>query len=112
MPDMVKRSNTFTKDLSALSKDDEKENIPKPQKTTRKVSNAGANQNDRKNSIVHKPSFSKQDDGTTLRKRKASQCVRRKSTADRKRFNRHAYAFLDRVSCFGCTCWLLNVVCA
>ena len=100
---MVKRSSTYTKDISTLSKDEEKENVHKPAKTARKVSNVGVNQNDRKS--IHKPSFGKHDrpvEGTSLRKRRAGANYVRRERKDRSdRFARHAYTFLDRVSCFG-----------
>ncbi|XP_063680293.1 mitogen-activated protein kinase-binding protein 1-like isoform X3 [Bolinopsis microptera] len=101
---MVKRSGTYTKDISTLSKDAEKENVPKPVvKTVRRPSNAGSNLNE-KRTLARQQSKGKQEDGTQLKKEKsvlrkrANNYVRRGQKDQRSdRFARHAYAFLDRV---------------
>ncbi|KAL5258953.1 hypothetical protein ACHWQZ_G009430 [Mnemiopsis leidyi] len=94
---MVKRSETYTKDISTLSKDEEKENVPCRGSLKRKNgSNIGATTADKRTTIVHRPSAGKYDP-VPRNKKRGLNYVRRERKDRSDRFARHAYAFLDRV---------------
>ena len=94
---MVKRSDTYTKDISTLSKDEEKENrVSRGSLKRKNGSNVGATATEKRKTIVHRPSAGKND--PVMQKRKRGLNYVRRERKDRSdRFARHAYAFLDRV---------------